>query len=250
MDNGRPPSDPRWPRVLSHAAHELRTPVGVVLGYLRMLLRENATPLADQQRHMLQEVEKSTGRIKALTDELSDLAKLETGEATFDYKSVDLGALIEDTISALPPLPDREITITLDNQAVGAMVEGDRRRLSTAFAAILFALRRELVTSTHLLVRLRRTTWEDAPVLWIAVAGNDRIDAVDGAPLPDLGTFREDRGGCGLMPSIAERIIAKHDGRVSSPFEHSSTDAMLAGPASLGLIEARRASAVIVLPER
>lgn len=238
--------------MLSHAAHELRTPVGVVLGYLRMLLRENATPLANQQRRMLQEMEKSTGRIKALADELSDLAKLETGEETFHYKSVDLGALIEDTISALPPLPDREVPITLDNQAVGATIEGDPKRLSTAFAAILFALRRELVTSTHLLVRLRRTTWEDAPVFWIAVAGNDRIDAVDGASLQDLGTFRENRGGCGLMPSIAERIIAKHDGRVSSPVEDSSTDAMLSGPASLALVEDRRASAsaVIVLPER
>ena len=43
------------PRVMSLAVHELRTPVTVVGGYLRMLLREQAGPLTERQRKMLEE---------------------------------------------------------------------------------------------------------------------------------------------------------------------------------------------------
>ncbi|MGH9372556.1 MAG: sensor histidine kinase [Vicinamibacterales bacterium] len=250
MSDRSQPGDHRGPRTLSHAAHELRTPISVVLGYLRMLLNDKASPLTDHQRNLLQQVHKSTSRLNALTNEMSDLARLESGRTTFNRCAVDLGALLEEVIRAIPPVPDREVNIILDNQATGAMVEGDPTRLRDAFHAILFALRRELVTSTVLLVRVRRVTHERAPVLWIAIAGNDRIDAVDSAPLSQLGTFNEWRGGCGLMPAIAGRIIVEHGGRVSSPSDNAESGAVASDPNAVALSEPPRASAVIVLPER
>ena len=66
------------PRTLSLAVHELRTPVTVVAGYLRMLLREQAGPLSDKQRKMLEEADRSCGRLGALVAEMSELGKLES----------------------------------------------------------------------------------------------------------------------------------------------------------------------------
>jgi signal transduction histidine kinase len=54
-----------FPRALSLAVHELRTPITVAAGYLRMLLREQAGPITDQQKKMLQEADKSCARIGA-----------------------------------------------------------------------------------------------------------------------------------------------------------------------------------------
>ena len=54
-----------FPRAMSLAVHELRTPVTVVAGYLRMLIREQGGPLNEKQKKMLEEAERSCARISA-----------------------------------------------------------------------------------------------------------------------------------------------------------------------------------------
>ena len=71
------PVDPRWPKVLSLSVHEFRTPMTVVAGYIRMLLKDRAGPLSDPQRRLLEEAEKSCARLTALLTEVSDLSNLE-----------------------------------------------------------------------------------------------------------------------------------------------------------------------------
>ena len=61
MSNGT--VDPRWPRLLSLTVHEFRTPMTVVAGYLRMLLKDRAGPITEQQRRLLEEAEKSCTRL-------------------------------------------------------------------------------------------------------------------------------------------------------------------------------------------
>src|SRR3970282_1383365 len=82
-----------FPRALSLAVHELRTPITVATGYLRMLLREQAGPISDKQRKMLEEADKSCSRIGALVAEMSELGKLEAGEAIVPTVPFDLSAL-------------------------------------------------------------------------------------------------------------------------------------------------------------
>ena len=71
------PPDPKWSRLLGLSVHEFRTPMTVVAGYIRMLLKDRAGPLSDQQRRLLEEAEKSCGRLTALLTEVSDLSNLE-----------------------------------------------------------------------------------------------------------------------------------------------------------------------------
>src|SRR5215204_2232196 len=130
------PTDPRWHRLLGLAVHEFRTPVTVVAGYIRMLLKDRAGPLNDQQRRLLEEAEKSCGRLSGLIAEMSDLANLESGSATFNRSKIDIGPMLEEAVASLPPLPDREVTIELTNQAGQAIVMGDPTRLRTAFSAV------------------------------------------------------------------------------------------------------------------
>ena len=81
------PVDPRWPKVLSLSVHEFRTPMTVVAGYIRMLLKDRAGPLSDQQRKLLEEAEKSCARLTVLLTEVSDLSNLEGGTAPFKCRA-------------------------------------------------------------------------------------------------------------------------------------------------------------------
>src|SRR5688572_33503504 len=101
-----PPIDPRWPKILSLSVHEFRTPLTVVAGYIRMLLKDRAGPLNDQQRKLLEEAEKSCGRLSTLLAEMSELSNLEAGTGSFNRSNVDLAALLTDTIAGLPEAPD------------------------------------------------------------------------------------------------------------------------------------------------
>jgi signal transduction histidine kinase len=88
-----------FPRALSLAVHELRTPVTVVAGYLRMLLKEQGGPLSEKQRKWLEEAERSCGRIGALVAEMSDLGKLESKQLSLARQTFDLAAVVAELAS-------------------------------------------------------------------------------------------------------------------------------------------------------
>jgi hypothetical protein len=118
----------------------------------------------------------------------------------------------------------------IENQAPRSRLKGDPEYLKMAFDFILFVIRRELVTSTQLHVRLRRIELNGARMFWIALAGGEDIDAVDRTSLSDLGPFDVKRGGCGLKPPIADWIITAHGGRICAPVEYPKSAAVLVLP--------------------
>jgi signal transduction histidine kinase len=199
-----------------------------------MLLTGRAGELTDQQRRLLTEAERSCARLSGIITEMSDLAALEGGSASFNHSALDPGLLLQEAIAALPPLPDREIGVTLTNNAAGARVTGDPTRLRAAFTAVITALRRELVTSPQLAVRVRRENHASQPAIWITIAGDEHIEAVDRASSKELGTFNEWRGGCGLSLAVARRIVAAHDGQLWSPEEDPKAGAVLMLPEAEG----------------
>ena len=222
--------DPRWPRLLSLSVHELRTPVTVVAGYIRMLLKDRAGAITDPQRRMLEGAEKSCERLSALLTEMSDLSNLEANTAPFNRNQADLHAVLVDTIASLPDVPDREITVTLSPAQGSAKVEGDPVRLKTAFTSLLTALGRELVTSTGLIVRERTGDYQGRPATWIAIADADHVDLLASAHPETLATFDEWRGGCGLSLAVARRVIDSHGGAIWSPPDGARAGAVVVIP--------------------
>src|SRR4051794_14302189 len=106
--------DPRWPKILSLSVHEFRTPLTVVSGYLRMLLKERAGAITDQQRRLLEEAEKSCVRLSALVSEVSELSTLEAGTLAYNKQPTDVRALVASAVAQLPPLPDREVPVAAE----------------------------------------------------------------------------------------------------------------------------------------
>jgi signal transduction histidine kinase len=209
-------TDPRWPKLLSLAVHEFRTPITVVSGYLRMVLKERAGPISDQQRKLLEEAEKSCGRLSALVGEMSDLSGLEGGTAAFNSAPLDVGEMLTAAAAALPELPDREVPVVVEGTG-DAMLSADATRLRVALTALLLALRREVVTSDRLIVRHALFNDGGQPTTRLAIAEPDAIDAVATADPASLERFNEWRGGSGLSLAIAGRVIERHGGTLYAP---------------------------------
>lgn len=205
--------DPRWPKVLSLAVHEFRTPMTVVAGYIRMLLKDRAGPLSDQQRKLLEEAEKSCTRLSALLVEVSDLSSLEGGTSPMNKQQTDLQAAVRAAVAHLPGLPDREVAVHLELGSDPAPINGDPVRLTQAFGSIVAALRRELIGDHGLTVREKRThtSYE------LHLGDPDTLEALEAEPESNWQVFDEWRGGVGLSLGVARRVLTAHDAQIYAP---------------------------------
>jgi signal transduction histidine kinase len=88
--------DESCPRLNSLAVHELRSPASVISGYLRMLQRDTEAPLTDRQRKMVEEAEKSCGRLVALIADLSEVGKIDEGVVTMSRRKTDVFRLVNE----------------------------------------------------------------------------------------------------------------------------------------------------------
>ena len=224
-------ADPRWPKLLSLAVHEFRTPITVVAGYIRMLLKDRAGPITDQQRRLLEEAEKSCGRLSALVAEMSDLSNLEGGTASMNRSTVDMRTLVTEAIAALPAMVDREVTVELQPGTDNGSVPGDATRLRAAISSLMIALRRELVTSDRLLVRVHTATLNGGPAVAVALGDEEQLPGIVAAEGSSLPRFDEWRGGSGLSLAVARRVIGQHGGTLLGPPGEGKTGALVLLPA-------------------
>lgn len=204
---------PGWPKLLSLAVHEFRTPVTVVSGYLRMLLRERAGPVSDSQRKLLEEAEKSCGRLSMLIAEMSELGQLLDGRQSLAYGAIDLRRLLED-VHATAPAADDQARLVLENSAEPLQVSGDGDRLRRTIEAVLFAVRREIIDGSDLVISATRRSRTADAVAWIALGTRAVASSLRDTSADDLGPFDEWRGGCGLALPLARRVIEMHAGRL------------------------------------
>jgi signal transduction histidine kinase len=195
-----------------------------------MLMTTSDTTLTDRQRQFITESQKAWGRMAGLAEEISELSHLEAGTLKIDQRSVDLAKVLSETVASLPPMEDSPIEVDLVTPDAPTPLQGDAARLKAAFAALLFALRREVVTSPTLFVREIEREYKGQPVWWVAIGDATHVETLADAAPEALATFDEWRGGSGLKLAIARRIIAAHGGGLWSREDGSRASAVVALP--------------------
>ncbi len=196
---------------MSLTVHELRTPVTVVSGYLRMLLKEQGGPLNEKQRKMLEEAERSCARIGALVSEMSDLGKLESGEVAVARQDVDLASLLTSLAGDMHEGEDRGVKLEVRGVDRPLVVNGDRVRIEAAIRALLHAALRER-GEPGTIVAACTVTGNPGSVL-LTIGDESAQPTLAGA---SDAAFDEWRGGLGLALPVARRVIAAHGGSVWS----------------------------------
>jgi signal transduction histidine kinase len=205
--------------MLSQGAHEIRNPVAVITGYVRMLTSERMGPTTEGQRKVLGEISTSAGRLAALADEMSLLSLYLAGNVTLTKARLDLASLVQTETAKVAKVPERDILFTVIDHAGGATITGDATRLRAAINSLLYAQARELVTTEELSIALDRTTLDGQPAIRLTMGGGDRIKDLRKLPPSELAAFVEFRGGVGFTLSIARQIIQAHGGQILSKIE-------------------------------
>ncbi len=105
---------------LGMAAHDLRTPLGVIQNYAEFLLEEAGPALSVEHRRFLEVIHRSSRFSHRLVDDLLDVSVIESGELRLDLQAVDLGELVEHGVTMHRVLAaKKDIRIALDAPAAG-----------------------------------------------------------------------------------------------------------------------------------
>ncbi|MGI8588582.1 MAG: sensor histidine kinase [Chloroflexia bacterium] len=195
------------------AAHELRTPLGLLKTQISLALSRprSAPALTD----MLRDMDADVDRLGRLIDAMLTLARL--GTMPICRSPVDLVELLEELVDQLRPLAAaRGTALTLD-APVSAILVGDADQLIQLFLNLLDnAVRYSAGTGP---VRVSLAAAEDE---W-KIAIQDSGPGIAEDQLPHLFDrfYRVDpararqTGGVGLGLSIAQAIAVRHEGRIT-----------------------------------
>ena len=222
---------------LATVSHELRTPLTSISGYVELLAEEDAGELTVQQHGMLEVIQRNTGRLRSLVEDVIMLSRIERGVTKAHHSAVAIHALIARVTEELSPLADdNAIQLEIDNGPEAAIVLGDQGSLDRAVINILSNAIK--FSRPGGVVSIRARLDQDAGRAVITC--QDHGIGIPAHDLADLFTrfFRASNAtdqaipGTGLGLSIAKQIVEDHHG----------------GQLRLSSVEAKGTTVVIDLP--
>jgi hypothetical protein len=188
--------------ILHVLAHELRTPVGIAHGYVRLLLEERLTQESDRRR-ALEQMQKALGRLSDLSHESTALASWYEQDHS-EAAHVDARALVDRVADTNFDFP---VTIETGEVPAGALVKtSDEESLARALIGIVRATARELRgTTCDVVARVVDGRFEmlTGPEEMLPVLGR-------GPTAADAGPVALERGGLGLALVHAAIVLDAH----------------------------------------
>lgn len=195
------------------AAHELRTPLSVMLNHAQNgLADECAKP---EHREAFEACQRAAQRMRRLTQTLLELARLDAGQESVERAPFDLAEQTRACVELIQPLAgERHIRISSDLQP--AMVKGDAERIGQVVTNLL--ANAVQFNKDYGEIRVASRLEKDAAVLTVSDTGQGI--APEDLPHVFERFYRGDtsRGGanghCGLGLAICEAIVRAHGGTI------------------------------------
>jgi signal transduction histidine kinase len=215
--------------VIGAVAHDLRTPLFALRGYLDGLEQGIAESPQKMAKYVAVCKEKSA-QLDRLVEDLFTFTKMEYLETGLNQKKVDFSIIIQKSIDSLSPLA-REKHISIRNDAAdGCFISGDMHLLERAVS--------------NLLDNAVRHTPPDGEIVVQCYADHERVkfevhDTGPGFSAEELqrvfeplyrGEVSRNRstGGSGLGLTISQKIIRQHGGELAAA-NHAEGGALLTG---------------------
>jgi two-component system, sporulation sensor kinase E len=93
----------RTTNALASAAHDLKTPLAILNGYIELLQSEKLGPLNDRQREVLHDMNSSGIRLQQFIQDFLTFSVLETGELKMQYELGDINACLSEVCRLWSP---------------------------------------------------------------------------------------------------------------------------------------------------
>ena len=207
------------------ASHELRTPIGVTVGFQELMVRGALGPLTDEQREALTAIGRSMETLTKIAEDATRMAQIDSERFELSLGEHDLGALLAAAVpAARADGPGRRVKVSIEAGDDLGWVRVDGPRLKQAVVNLIQNGIRFTPDGGRVVVRARR----DQHVLEIAVTDTGigiprerHGDVFERAFMVresqnhhSSGALEFNSAGLGLGLSIAGGIVRAHGGTI------------------------------------
>ncbi|WP_343520992.1 ATP-binding protein [Sphingomonas sp.] len=200
---------------LATTSHEIRTPLNGILGMTQIMLRDPAVPAETRDR--LGIVHGAGMTMRALVDDILDVAKMETGNLTVELAAADLHALLKDVTRMWDEQArGKGLSFVLDTAAAPRWIETDSGRLRQMLFNLLsnalkFTEKGEVTVKAEAADGRLRIAVSDSG---IGIPAEKHEEIFESFRQVDAGTTRK-FGGTGLGLAIVRNLARALEGEVS-----------------------------------
>ncbi len=200
--------------LIADVAHELRTPLSNIQGYLEAIRDHVMKPDAAT----IDSVNEEAALLSRLVDELQELSLAEAGELKLVYQAEDIEKLVKQaTAPWRPQLEMKEISLSLDLPDNLPQVNIDWQRVNQVLHNLLENAVKHTGKGGIITVAAARRGE------WVEISVSDTGEGIPAEDLPNIFErfYRVDRsraratGGSGLGLTIARRLVEAHGGRIT-----------------------------------
>jgi signal transduction histidine kinase len=210
--------DAELARLVSLVAHELRTPLSVVSGYVKMLASERQGPLTDAQRRSLAGADRACQQLTGLAADMSLLARIARAEVSPNRAPVPLERLLAELQAAHVSLDEHPVTVEAIVETRPLTVEADaihlRRTLTSLLAAVVRAAPDH--ADVQIVAARREAGTPPKPVTVVAFGPASAIRDLLAADPETLDPLNESSGGLGVGLPLARRLMALDGGTIGA----------------------------------
>lgn len=204
-------------RFIGVAAHDLRSPIGIVKGFADLLAGGVAGEVTEQQRSLLGRIDKACARMLLLINDLLDVSVIESGRLELNWTVVPLSAYLAEIHATQQILAQaKDIRLVLDVPDGLPSIALDTYRMGEVFDNLLGNAFKFSEPGTQVTLRARPHK------KGVEVAVIDEGPGISAEDLPKLfGAFQRGSsratGGeqsTGLGLAIVKRMVEAHGGHI------------------------------------
>ena len=203
--------------LITNVAHDLRTPLTTIVGYLELIKDDSALSKEDVHKYSGIAYEKSI-RLQEMMDDLFEFTKLDNADIKLNKSMINLSGLImQMTDEFYPSFKDCNITPIVDLPEENIYVQGDGQLLARVFDNLISNALKYGYHNTDLKIEVSG----DEKYATVKVINHGDTIASDDIPLLFNKFYRTDSsrnsktGGTGLGLAITKNIVDLHHGDIS-----------------------------------
>jgi two-component system, OmpR family, sensor histidine kinase VanS len=203
--------------LITNVAHDLRTPLTSIIGYLELLTNNQQIP-ADMQHKYIEIAYGKSRRLQKLIEDLFGFTKLNYGKIAMHVGQIDivklLGQLVEE---AYPNFVEKGLSYDLQSNVPAKIINADGNLLARLFDNLIGNAIKYGADGKRVLVKIHA----ESEIVTVSVTNYGYVIPADELPLIFNKFYRVEQsrssstGGTGLGLAIAKEIVDMHGGTIS-----------------------------------